>query len=975
MRAYIILLFLFIGVFHEKAMSFSQECESALHSLFAKEVSKNEAGDFLKLQGDITLHRLAWTYLKAQKKDKDHKVQSIEKTIIELLNEKYTNANPDFVKAREAYEAQPLSRSTLADIAPYLKEALSHEFPEKDASFKLNTSDLKLLAAIAKQERAAAKNGTFDNRMLKSRNPQGMLNFIKVINSSYKLVQNQEEQDLQIELKLNGLENVMNGMQKRLSKFLNTMHIPKLCYDKDNCDPQTQMDEFFKQHDEVQKIFWESLADKLESDDTLRERMSYGDLWLQVRTGQKSAVNGKSQLVPLKKTESVHSGSFHSEPIRKPAEVTTPKTVQKPYTPNLPVVSHAYIPTSPEVIQNAGLVLEDPLAIIIKDKAGRSREDFEKMEKDFLGAMAQAILMNEKVFSYKGKLFNRITGLELTSNAAVALLRPGLQGPAHQTINSTEPRLRLLHTEALVNDRQTFIADNKLYDKNGILIYPAPAIADSLGRKLGFTINPSIYKNMDESRLVAWANALKNNLPYFRYGTHTLETLSGNDLARPFRSTPGSDAKLDKTRRRMFEHLSDSELIRNFHREKPNPDCGYYGVIDKPKAMFHIYSNEGNEVYSSEVLVAAEVSDRRTRWTQYTPTQRIPSSSTGAGIFTIRSQELGDSFNKRVFNNNILSFKDENKKDTVFAIHQVPVGLENRYSRFGTNDPQDRRISGGCANLKLSDFKAMRKWLAPACKVYVLPEEPDNKFSVVDNQLKLVSSKPVPANATNLYNYSRIDAKPAPISIKIVNQDGNTQEAREYVKALQDEKAKLMKMYKLSNAEYNDLALVAYGILGNESNFGKSKRLKVKEFSPQGLPLGQAGVIIARVYSGKDEPGNTSRGLTQIKFLPDGIFTKEYKEINKDNLINPRNAAIATMGYLGEASRTMRQIALDNKDDASKLRITRENIVDYIGYIYQGSARKLKASDPSEQATPELNFYLRGLNKNMSYIEITQKIE
>jgi len=46
-----------------------------------------------------------------------------------------------------------------------------------------------------------------------------------------------------------------------------------------------------------------------------------------------------------------------------------------------------------------------------------------------------------------------------------------------------------------------------------------------------------------------------------------------------------------------------------------------------------------------------------------------------------------------------------------------------------------------------------------------------------------------------------------------------------------------------------------------------------------------------------------------------------------------------------------------------------------MGYLYQGGASKLKTSDHSKQATPELNAYFRGLQRNMSYIEISQRIE
>jgi hypothetical protein len=943
MRFYLSIFLIFFCLSTGRALSLSQECASALQSLFAEEVSKKEVGEFLKVQGEITLHRLAWSYLKAQKSDQDEKVQSTERTIIELLNDKYTNTDPNFIKAREAFEAQPLSRSALSDIAPYLKEALSANYPDTDNNFKLNQSDLKLLAAVARLERSTAVNGKFDHRMLSGSSPQGMLNFTKLINSAYKTVPTQTETDLNIELKLSGLENVIAGMQTRLGDFLNQMEAPTVCHGDEECNPDTSTGDFFKANEEVQKIFWESIAEKLESDDILLEKLSYGDIWLKVKG---------------------------SPPVVKPQTPESVRPRARPFTPALPQRNPQLTIPSPTVASINGVIIEDPTGIIVRDKQGRTRASWDSFDKHFQEAMARSILSDEKVFQHSGKLYDRKTGRQLVPEFALSQLPPKKQEEARIAVSKVEPNLKVPMVAAIVNSNQSFISGATLYDLQGNPLNPALVISDVMTKKTGIPHEPSRYQGMDQNFLVVRANALKNNQPTFNVGNQTMNTLTGRSIASPFRNPGGVDTKMDRTRRRIYENLSDGELIRNFHRDRPNPDCDHYGVIDKKKAQLKIFANAGSEVYSSEVLVGAESSDQRTRWTQYSQTERVASASTGAGIFTIRPQDMNDSFNKRHFNNNILSFKDDRNANTVFAIHQVPVNLTSRYAKFGTNNPEDRRVSGGCANLKQADFNAIKRWLGPACKVYVLPEEAGNKFILQDNQLKLISTVPIAANRSNLYNFSSSDTKPARIDIKIVNQAGNTQQAKEFVQALEDEKSKLMGIYKLSNDEYNDLATLAYGILGNESEFGTSTRLKVKENA-------QFAVIMARFVRDQnmEDAKNTSRGLTQIKFLPEGPFKQHYSEVTKDNLMNPRNSAVATMAYLAEAARQMRQIAIDNKSDTSKLRITRENMLDYMGYLYQGNRRSLSSTDASRQATPEFNSYYRNLQKHMSYIEITQKIE
>lgn len=961
MRLLTFLLAFILGFSPATVLSLSQDCISALKTLFEKEVTKDEAGEFLHLQGDITLHRMAYAYLKRQKKDDTEKLESVKETLIELLNEKYTNADPNFIAAREAYESQPLSRSTLADIAPYLKEALSHEYGEDEARFKLNASDIKLLSAVAKFEKKSAVNGKYDHRMLGNESPLGMLNFVKLINSGYKLETNSQEKDLQIEMKLSGLENVMGNMQKKLSDFLDKMETPEVCKSEEECKPDDSLSHLFNTNEEVENIFWESLADKLESDDVLLERLSYGDLWLKVK-GQVAS------------TPSQPSGSSTGRSHVSPKQETAPETKDthhtankpKPYSPRVPKPTKILAPTSPTIIQNAGLIIQDPIGVIVRDKPGRQRSSYESFDKGYLEDMANAVVEDDKVFLHKGHLFDRHTGKAVSIENALLSLPPKQRAEALNVIKSAPAEIQPALTAALANGKQSFIANGKLYDRLGKRLDPAAAIAESMSKKTGIIVSPDRYKGMQPEYLISRANALKNNQPYFRLGNKTYDSWTGKDLASPFRQPGGHDSKIDKNKRRMYEHLSDGEIIVNFHREHPNKDCGYYGIVDKRNAMFKIYSNAGAQVYSSEVLIGAEKSDMRTRWTTYSPTQRTPSASTGAGIFTVRPQDMGDTFNQKHFKNNILSFNDESNKGTVFAIHQVPVGLEARYTKFGTNNPDDRRISGGCANLKLSDFQAMKKYLGPKCQVFVLPEEEGNKFIVQDDQLKFVPAKPVALNKTNLYNFSSGDNKPKPIDIKIVNKEADTQQSREFTLALENEKAKLMKMYQLSNDEYNDLAMLAFGIMGNESSFGQSKKLMVKE-NAQWL------VIAMRALRGDGEQSfNTSRGLTQIKYLPGPPFSSQYPEVNKDNLTNPRNSAVATIGYLAEAAKTMRQIAIQNQSDPSKLRITRENMMDFMGYLYQGGKSKLTTGDKSHQATPEFNAYYRSLQRNMSYIEVTQ---
>lgn len=926
----------------------SKECEAALKLLFAKEINQKEAGEFLKLQGDLTLHRLAWAYLKAQKDDQSQKLENVERTILTLLDEKYTSTRPEFIRAREAFESQPLSRTTLAEVGPYLKDILFRDYPNEDQAFLLNASDLKMLHALSKFESVSGKNGKFDSRMLARKSPQGMLNFMKLINSSYKTSTTAEEQALDVEMRLNGLEKTLGRLQNRLNAFIQNLSTPVECTDQDSCE-LIDMDEYFNQSDEIQKIFWDSLADKLESDDLLLDNLTYGEIW-------------------LKTTSPALISSDDSEP-----------TLASGKKPNKTVVAGKVKYSHPSSVRSyyassTGLYIEDPIAIIIKDKPGRKTSSWKSFDRLFLEKMSDTILNDDKVFEYQGKLFDRKTGKQLSHEQALSKLPPKKRADFLKRLTSKDPAFVALQISAMVNGDSSLVYQGNLYHNSGAPLSAVLSISHEMQKKTGIPHPVSRYQGLDQGFLVERANALVNNKPHFKYRHEVFDSETGRSVTSPFRSTASTqNMSVNKQKRILYQNLSDKEVVINFHRDRPDKNgCQYYAILDKINAEIMVYDLGGRQVFRSEALVGNVRSDRRTVWTQFDEREKMTNRSTGAGIYTVSKPKLNNSYYQRNYSNNILQLLDQNGKDQVFAIHQVPNGMPERNKLFG-GDAERRWVSSGCANLRLEDYKKITKWIRPGCQIYVLPEEKNNRLVVKDGTIQMVPEY-LPKDSKN-YNYN-IGSNPKKMDIRIVNPVGRTKASEEFIQALEDEKATLMKVFNLSNEEYSDLASLAYGIMGNESDFGRSKKYWYKENF-------QGDVIIAkaakRIWEGKNpfskSTTNTSRGYTQIKEFPDGAWRQieKYKHIKKENLGDPKNSAITTMVYLVDAVGQLKNIARQNTKDPRKVQITKENLVDYLGYIYQGRRGSLKSVD--DPANADFNTYVQGLRKNMSYIEITQKIE
>ena len=539
------------------ARGLSGACQSALEVLFSEKVSSSEAGEFLKIQGNITLNRLAWAYLKAQKDDQGEKLDNIERSILNLLDEKYTSTDQKFIEARNAFESQPLSRATLADIAPYLKDVLSAEYGASDKPFILNASDLKLLHVIAKYERKSAVNGKYDSRMLANKSPYGMLNFLKLINSSYKVNLNKDEEALNVEMNLSGLENTIQQMEKKIVNFLKKLELPSQCKEEELCS-STDLGQIFQDNQTIQDIFWKSMEDKLISDDIILDNLTYGEIWL-------------------------NSGSTSNQIVRKTVIGNTVK--------NSPQSKVGEFYTS-----STGLLIQDPVQIIIKEGKDRKAESWENFEQEYLQAMADAILKDDKVFIVDGKIHDRSTGRVLSADQALEYLPPKARADFKLNLKKSNSSLMALQISAKINGDKTFIYNNSLFNLEGNKVSPEWAIADQMNKKTGIKREPSAYKGMERSYLLARSNALMNNKPHFVVKSQVFDTESGRQLNSPFRSSfKIQNTKINKERRVEYQHLSDKETIVNYNRDKSNKSgCQYYAVVDKKKASLTVHHLNGN---------------------------------------------------------------------------------------------------------------------------------------------------------------------------------------------------------------------------------------------------------------------------------------------------------------------------------------------------------------------------------------------
>lgn len=175
---------------------------------------------------------------------------------------------------------------------------------------------------------------------------------------------------------------------------------------------------------------------------------------------------------------------------------------------------------------------------------------------------------------------------------------------------------------------------------------------------------------------------------------------------------------------------NDEEKIKNWCKfcAKQN-----YVIINKKICSAIVYDKDGNEIKKFEIGIGKDKSD------DFNDTLGLkgkPKNTTPAGEFTL----IPNVFRKSAYGDLTLSLgakANKNKSDSskkVVALHKVPKFREkDRLKKFNDGNLSNNRMSHGCINFLADDFDEFTKHIKSGFKVYILPEEDDNKLLLSKN--------------------------------------------------------------------------------------------------------------------------------------------------------------------------------------------------------------------------------------------------
>jgi hypothetical protein len=491
-----------------------KQCLETLRELIKSgEVPKSKLNEFLKIQSDITMHKLAYALFR---NDLSRESFRLEKEIIRLTKLREDQSDPGFLKAKELFEKNPLSRTALFEILPFIEDILKDQIGEESDLRKqylnFGMNEIKMLAILAEKERKFS-NGLYDHRLFTVHShPNSILNFAKVINASMRKDTGQSNKEIK-----ESMFRRLQDLREDLSTLLGSLGLG------DDCEVFTSsclIENSDKQINENFLSIMNDVVDELDDFDK-HNGLRYNDLWLKMKYKRKKrAADNRGT---LSSNTSQSSSSYRSTK----AKTTSTTGVRYVYKGSKPL-------SDKEVIDHflADRVVGRLSYFVSKDELLK--------DKELLYALADAIDRggltspsgSESYFVYKGNKFaipetwnkdkclspfggcktNR--SIDYISGVFEEMWFGSYEKPISfkvpDTIKSslkddfiTAAKIALLHSK----QKYTFVFDNKIYD-----IYSGKEIQNSKLSLFKFvlesptsseSVKPFQGKSQEQIRLIA----------------------------------------------------------------------------------------------------------------------------------------------------------------------------------------------------------------------------------------------------------------------------------------------------------------------------------------------------------------------------------------------------------------------------------------------------------------------------------------
>jgi LysM repeat protein len=438
-----------------------------------------------------------------------------------------------------------------------------------------------------------------------------------------------------------------------------------------------------------------------------------------------------------------------------------------------------------------------------------------------------------------------------------------------------------------------------------------------------------------------------------RIPANAKKTFSKNELVSEYqkeKNKPTPKIPVTYDDKKLYQGFDESKIdneqvVMSYLRGKEP-----FVIVNKKTNTLRRYDKNGNLIGEMRVGLGYDQGDK---FTINSKNKKVDRNTTPGGIYIVDEQKPNEDYT-HLYDNNILLLKNQGGLRQATSIHQVPSNSPQRNQRLADSDLTNDDFSNGCVNCNREQYEKYLKTVMPGEKVVIIPEEDGNYFAVKNGELSFTTNR---NKEFGQYNFT-----PKSKTYRELNYDfkADTDLKRQYVKALKNEKQKLMKDLNLTSDEYDELAKRSYGIFGQESSFGKGSIAPWNDFGYENL--------YSIAFDSPEERNQRTLGLSQVNlsYLP-----QEFKErygINETSLFYPYQAAVASMGVLADSLQATRNPKI--RDQYPNM--TPDNVYDYAltGYNKPKTLRAGKASGNNTYVQSVKSKYKTGGMKNLNEYEI-----
>lgn len=241
-------------------------CKSQIDNFFASEENKDLKEEYMKTQGKITLHRIAWTYLKLA----DSPTDSIEEEIKNLIIQRNPDLHKDFIETEFKTRNERLEHAIRQ--LQMESQRLAKEGEDVNQAYALQYSDIKMMNLLAEAEELNGRKFT-----------DGVMDFTSIIDNSLRGKFDSKDKNIdKFEETIDQLTNKKNEFEEKLLEYLESVDCSEI-RDNATCEVKqldsTSISQILQvSRDIIDKVYLEDFGKKEE----LKNVYQWNNYWLHV---------------------------------------------------------------------------------------------------------------------------------------------------------------------------------------------------------------------------------------------------------------------------------------------------------------------------------------------------------------------------------------------------------------------------------------------------------------------------------------------------------------------------------------------------------------------------------------------------------------------------------------------------------------------------------------------------------------------